>query len=96
MIIILAFFFFLCGLFGIIVRQKNFLSILLCLELLIIGVMIIFIFVSVTFYDGRGYLFVLLLMVISTVGTAIGLSLLLIGYKKKNNLIVSNFKYFRY
>jgi NADH-quinone oxidoreductase subunit K len=94
--LLFAVLFFFFGLFGIIFRQKNFLSLLICLEVLILGAIMIFIFIGVTYYEGYGFIYALLLMVISTVETAIGLSLLLMIYKKKGNLIISNFQRFRY
>jgi len=94
--ILLSFILFFIGLFGIIISQTNLLTILLCLELIILTCALNFIFISRSLSDIKGQIFALLLLVVSAAETAFGLGLIIRIYKTQeiNNII--QFKRFKY
>jgi NADH-quinone oxidoreductase subunit K len=95
-ILITSFFFFFIGLFGITVMQKNFLIIILCLELMIVGCALIFLTSAKLFENPNGQIFTLLIITVSTAETAIGLSLFIKIFKVKNTMNIFNFSRFKY
>jgi NADH-quinone oxidoreductase subunit K len=96
LLIILSFFFFIIGLVGILFFQKNFLIILLCLELMILGCALNFLVAAKVFNDPKGQLFTILLLTVSTAETAIGISLFIKIFQKRNSLDIYSFKKFKY
>jgi NADH-quinone oxidoreductase subunit K len=95
-ILIISFFFFFVGLFGITVMQKNFLIIILCLELMIVSCALIFLVSAKLFDNPNGQIFALLIITISTAETAIGLSLFIKIFKIRNTMSITNFSRFKY
>jgi NADH-quinone oxidoreductase subunit K len=95
-ILIISFFFFFIGLFGITIMQKNFLIIILCLELMIVGCALIFLTAAKLFDNPNGQIFALLIITISTAETAIGLSLFIKIFKIRNTMSITNFSRFKY
>jgi len=95
-ILIISLFFFFIGLFGITVMQKNFLIIILCLELMIVGCALIFLTAAKLFESPNGQIFTLLIITVSTAETAIGLSLFIKIFKVKNTMNIFSFSRFKY
>jgi len=76
-----TFILFSIGLVGIVWNKKNFLILLLCVELMFFSVSLNFIFFSIYAYNILGQLFCLLVVTSAAAETAIGLSLLIIAYR---------------
>ena len=74
------------GLVGIIWNKKNFLVLLLCIELMFFSVSLNFIFFSVYTYNVLGQIFCLLVVTSAAAETAIGLSLLIVAYRLGNEV----------
>ena len=80
-----AFLFFL-GLVGIIWNKRNFIIMLLCIELMFFSGGLNFIIFSVYFYNITGQVLALLVVTTAAAETAIGLSLLVIAYRLINKV----------
>jgi NADH-quinone oxidoreductase subunit K len=94
--ILLNFILFFIGLISIITNQTNLLTILLCLELIILTCALNFIFISQLFNDNKGQIFALLLLVVSAAETAFGLGLIIRIYKIQGISNILQFKRFKY
>jgi NADH-quinone oxidoreductase subunit K len=76
-----TFILFAFGMVGIIWNKKNFLVLLLCIELVFFSVALTFIFLSVYLHNDLGQILCLLVVTTAAADTAIGLSLLIIAYR---------------
>ena len=74
-----SFFLFLIGLIGIIWNQRNFLIMILCIELMFFSIALNFTFFAVYTTNSLGQIFSLLTVTVATTDTTIGLSLLIIA-----------------
>ena len=72
-----SFLLFFVGLVGIVWSKKNFLILLLCIELMFFSISLNFIFFSVYLHNFLGQIFCLLVVTSAASETAIGLSLLI-------------------
>jgi len=72
---------FIIGLVGIIWNKRNFLVMLLCIELMFFSISLNFIFFSVFTYNTIGQLYCLLIITVAAAETSIGLSLLVIAHR---------------
>lgn len=76
---------FLIGVFGVFVRRKNVLILLMSLELMLLGININFICFSLFFDDFVGEIFSLFLLTVGASESAIGLALIVSYYKNYEN-----------
>ena len=74
-----SFILFSIGLVGIVSNKKNFLILLLCIELMFFSLSLNFIFFSIYLYNTLGQIFCLLVVTSAAAETAVGLSLLVIA-----------------
>lgn len=72
---------FLIGLFGILLNQKNILIIFLCVELMLFGAGVHFLFSYLFFNYELGQVYALLVLTVATAETAIGLGILILAYR---------------
>ena len=79
---------FLISFFGLIYNKK---SILIAIELVLLSVNILFIVFSIYLDDIIGQIFTLFILTIAAVETSIGLSLLLVSYRVRGNILIDNF-----
>ena len=77
---------FFIGLFGVILNRKNILTILMSIELLLLGVNLNFAALSVYLDDVIGHIFVVFILTIAAAESAIGLAIITILYKLKNSI----------
>jgi NADH-quinone oxidoreductase subunit K len=77
---------FFIGLFGVILNRKNILTILMSIELLLLGININFATLSIYLDDIVGHIFVIFILTIAAAESAIGLAILTIFYKLKNSI----------
>nr|YP_009485469.1 NADH dehydrogenase subunit 4L [Halamphora coffeaeformis]AVR57533.1 NADH dehydrogenase subunit 4L [Halamphora coffeaeformis] len=77
---------FFIGLFGVILNRKNVLTILMSLELLLLGINLNFAALSVYLDDVVGHIFVLFILTIAAAESAIGLAIITIFYRLKNSI----------
>jgi NADH:ubiquinone oxidoreductase subunit K len=81
-----SFILFSLGLVGIIWNKKNFLTLILCIEMMFFSISLNFIFFSVYLYNSLGQIFCLLVVTSAAAETAIGLSLLVVACRLGNEV----------
>jgi len=79
-------FLFISGLVGIVWNRRNFIIMLLCIELMFFSIGLNFIFFSVFTNNQMGQVFALLIISTAAAETAIGLSLLVVAYRLINKI----------
>jgi len=77
---------FFIGLFGVILNRKNILTILMSIELLLLGINLNFAALSIYLDDVIGHIFVIFILAISAAESATGLALITIFYKLRNSI----------
>ena len=77
---------FFIGLFGVILNRKNILTILMSIELLLLGVNLNFATLSIYLDDVVGHIFVIFILTIAAAESAIGLAIITIFYKLKHSI----------
>ena len=77
---------FFIGLFGVILNRKNILTILMSIELLLLGVNLNFATLSIYLDDVIGHIFVLFILTIAAAESAIGLAIITVFYKLKHSI----------
>ena len=82
---------FLISFFGLIYNKKSILIILISIELILLSVTILFIVFSIYLDDIIGQIFTLFILTIAAAETSIGLSLLLVSYRVRGNILIDNF-----
>ena len=82
---------FLISFFGLIYNKKSILIILISIELILLSVNLLFIVFSIYLDDISGQLFTLFILTIAAAETSIGLSLLLVSYRVRGNILIDNF-----
>ena len=82
---------FLISFFGLIYNKKSILIILISIELILLSVNILFIVFSIYLDDSIGQIFTLFILTIAAAETSIGLSLLLVSYRVRGNILIDNF-----
>ena len=82
---------FLISFFGLIYNKKSILIILISIELILLSVNILFIVFSIYLDDIIGQIFTIFILTIAAAETSIGLSLLLVSYRVRGNILIDNF-----
>ncbi len=74
------------ALLSIFINRKNFISILIGMELLLLSINLNFIFISFYLNDITGYIFSIFILAIAAAESAIGLSLIVVFYRYLGNI----------
>lgn len=82
---------FIISFFGLIYNKKSILIILISIELILLSVNILFIVFSIYIDDIIGQIFTIFILTIAASETSIGLSLLLVSYRVRGNILIDNF-----
>ena len=77
---------FFIGLFGVILNRKNILTILMSIELLLLGINLNFAALSIYLDDIVGHIFVIFILTIAAAESAIGLAIITVFYKLKHSI----------
>ena len=77
-------------------RNRNFLIVLLSLELMFFSLGVAFIFYSTVFVDFKGYIYALVLLAVSAGESAVGLSLVMLMYKTRGTIQLNEFGIVKY
>jgi len=77
---------FFIGLFGVILNRKNILTILMSIELLLLGVNLNFATLAIYLDDVIGHIFVIFILTIAASESAIGLAIITVFYKLKHSI----------
>lgn len=90
-----SFLLFFIGLFGILLNQKNIIIIFLCVELMLFGAGLQFLFYFLFFNYGLGQIYALLILTIATAETAIGLGIIVLAYRLNRTVSFEAFSILR-
>ena len=82
---------FMISFFVLIYNKKSILIILISIELILLSVNILFIVFSIYLDDIVGQIFTIFVLTIAAAETSIGLSLLLVSYRVRGNILIDNF-----
>ncbi len=88
--IFLNFFFYFFALSTILLKRKDFISVLIGIELLLLSLNLNFIFVSHYINDITGYIFSLFILAVAAAESSVGLSILLLSYKQVHTVSLTN------
>ena len=83
---------FLIGALGLVLNRKNILITLMSIELMLLAINLNFVIFSIYLDDITGYVFVLFILTIAAAESAIGLAILTIYYRLKNNIQIEKIK----
>nr|SYZ47158.1 2c281dad-496c-410b-b80e-98e840b042ff-CDS [Plasmodiophora brassicae] len=84
--LVFSIFMFAIGLWGIVLNRKNVIILIMAVEILLLGASLNFIFFSIFMDDLKGQVFSLLILTVAASESAIGLAILVIFYKKHQNI----------
>jgi NADH-quinone oxidoreductase subunit K len=82
---------FTIGIFGIILNNKNLLVLMLNIELMFLGICLLFLFISTNEMYFNAQIYTLIILSIAAAESAIGLGLLVIAYKNRRSISFSAF-----
>lgn len=80
---------FFCALLGILVNKRSIIDILMCIELLLLSVNLNFLIFSIYLDDYYGQIFSLFILTIAASEASVGLALLILLYRMKNTISVT-------
>jgi NADH-quinone oxidoreductase subunit K len=80
---------FFTGIFGILKNKRNILIILMCIELVLLSVNLNFITLSLYLDDIYGQIFSLFILTIAAAESAIGLAILILYYRIRNDISIN-------
>ena len=83
---------YLIGVLGLVLNRKNILITLMSIELMLLAINLNFVVFSIYLDDITGYVFVLFILTIAATESAIGLAILTIYYRLKNNIQIEKIK----
>lgn len=83
-------FLFLIGILGILFNQSSVLIVLMCIEMILLSVNLNFLIISFYLDDMIGQVFSLLILTIAAAESAIGLSILIVYYRVKGNVLIND------
>lgn len=83
---------FLIGVLGLVLNRKNILITLMSIELMLLAINLNFVIFSIYLDDITGYVFVLFILTIAAAESAVGLAILTIYYRLKNNIQIDKIK----
>lgn len=87
-LLLITIFLFTVGLLGLILNKKNFLIVIVSIELLLLAINLNFVVFSVYLDDLVGQIFVLFILTIAATESAIGLAILILYYKINNKISI--------
>lgn len=75
---------FLIGLFGIFINRKNLLTVIICLELILLSINLMLLFSAFYLDDILGEIFVVIILTVAAAESSIGLAILIIYYRVRD------------
>lgn len=80
---------FVIGSVGLILKSKNMLIILMCIEMILLSTNLNFIVMSIYLDDFTGQIFSLIILTIAAAESAIGLAILILYYRTKKEILLT-------
>lgn len=81
---------FVIGMFGILINSVNALIMLICVELLLLSVNLNFMLASAYLDDFYGQIFSIFILTIAAAESAIGLAVLILFYRVRGNILITD------
>lgn len=82
---------FIIGLLGLVLNRKNFIIMLIAIEILILAVNINFILFSIYLDDIIGQVYVLFILTVAATESALGLAIITCFYKLTNQILIQDY-----
>ena len=83
---------FIIGLLGLVLNRKNFIIIIISIEIILLSVNLNFLFFSLYLDDIVGQIFVLFILTVAATESSLGLAILIAYYRLKNDIFIDNVK----
>jgi NADH-quinone oxidoreductase subunit K len=83
---------FIIGLLGLVLNRKNFIIIIVSIEIILLSVNLNFLFFSLYLDDIVGQIFVLFILTVAATESSLGLAILISYYRLKNDIFIDNVK----
>jgi len=81
---------FFIGVLGILTHRRNVIIVLMCLELMLLGVNVNFILFSVYLDDLTGQVWSIFILTVAAAEAAVGLAILIAYYRQRSNVAISD------
>ncbi len=78
------------GMAGIVINRKNIISLLMCIELMLLAVNTNLVAFSYYLHDISGQIFVFFILAVAAAEAAIGLAILMVLYRQRGDINVAN------
>ncbi len=91
----LIFFSFLLSLSGVFLTRKNFITILMCIELMLMSINFSFVFFSVHLDDMVGQFFTLFILAVAAAESALGLAIVVVFYRLSGVISIDLISYIK-
>lgn len=91
-LLLISFTLFIIGVIGLVLNRKNFLMVLVSIEIILLAVNFNFIIFSIYLDDLVGQIFVLFILTVAAIESAIGLAILIIYYRVHNKILLDLIK----
>jgi NADH-quinone oxidoreductase subunit K len=88
--IIINLYLFFLGVLGIIVNRKHFLNVIICIEMMLLSINMLFLIFSLQLDDIMGQLFVIFILTVAAAESSIGLAIIISYYRNKDNISLNN------
>jgi len=75
---------------GLFLNQNNILIILMCLELMLFSINLQFIYISLILNEMQGFIVALVILALAATEASIGLGIIIIYYRKRQNIKINN------
>jgi NADH-quinone oxidoreductase subunit K len=86
---------FLIGLFGIFINRKNLLTVIICLELILLSINLMLLFSAFYLDDILGEIFVVIILTVAAAESSIGLAILIIYYRVRGNISIESINFLK-
>ena len=93
--IILGFLIFTIGVTGILINRKSVISILMSIEIMLLAVNINFVAISSYLHDITGQIFTIMILTVAAAEAAIGLAILVVYFRSKQNIDIEHISQMR-
>ena len=81
---------FFIGLFGIFINRKNLLTVIICIELILLSVNLNLLISAFYLDDILGEIFVIIILTVAAAESSIGLAILIIYYRLRGTIAIQN------
>ena len=91
----ISFALFFIGLFGIFINRKNVLTVIICIELILLSINLNLLMSSYYLDDILGQVFVIMILTVAAAETSIGLAILIIYYRLRGTIAIEFINYLK-